>query len=542
MRHSERGRTIADRYELEKMLGQGGMGEVWSATDAQTGTRVAVKLLKSGASDSKENRGRFEREARIAKTLVSPHITRVTDSGLDEEGDPFMVLELLQGEDLQKKIKTEKALPVSFVVGLAIQVGRALHVAHSAGLVHRDLKPGNIFLAKQGDEEVIKVLDFGIAKTGSMESTQYTSAGAMLGTSSYMSPEQIRNAKTVDHRADLWAFAVVLFRALTGELPFPQTGFELFLALAEDPIPSPVKVTSLVPSLPGPLNVFFERAFLKDMEQRYQSASAMVVGFCRAAGVTVPADVLYAADARTPSGQFAAMPPPSGSPMSAAAPSSGSRGPQGGPMSGPVPSSGSQGSHGSHGSPMSAQPPSAPPSRDQGLAGTMMLDPPSDHAGGPEHGSWSSPAAGRPAEHGYDAMRLDPDEPDNAATLFYQPGIKDLPAGPPPGPPPGPPGPPPSPGFAGGAAKQPVFTMPLDAARAAAQLADGGGHPGSQGDASQGGFARQTGGWQNVAPVIPGTGDARPVVSPPRVWLWVVILVVLAIAAGGAAFFSIGPD
>jgi eukaryotic-like serine/threonine-protein kinase len=214
-----------------------------------------------------------------------------------------MAMELLHGEDLSRRIKKEKALPLQYVVRLAIHVGRALHVAHSAGLVHRDLKPANIFIARHGDDEIIKVLDFGVAKGGQLESTEYTTAGSMLGTASYMSPEQIKNAKTVDHRADLWAFAVVLFRSLTGELPFPQTGFDLFLALTQDPLPAPQPITVLKPDLPRPLNVFFERSFVKELDKRYANASAMVVGFCRAAGVTVPADVLQAADTPGSAGQ-----------------------------------------------------------------------------------------------------------------------------------------------------------------------------------------------------------------------------------------------
>ena len=237
MKESERARVVAGKYQLEKLLGQGGMGEVWVATDLARGGKIALKLLKVEAAESKEHRARFEREARIATSLVSPHITRVSDSGLDEDGTPFMAMELLSGQDLQQRIKTEKVLPITYVVRLAIQVGRGLHVAHAAGLVHRDLKPANIFLAQMGDEEIAKVLDFGIAKGNAQDASEFTTAGAMLGTASYMSPEQIRNAKTVDHRADLWALAVVLFRSLTGQFPFQETGFELFLAMMQDPLP-----------------------------------------------------------------------------------------------------------------------------------------------------------------------------------------------------------------------------------------------------------------------------------------------------------------
>ncbi len=471
VRPSEQARTIAGKYELEKLLGQGGMGEVWVANEVATGRKLALKLLKSTAGDSKENRARFEREAHIASTLVSPHIAQVTDSGVDENDEPFMALELLHGEDLQKRIKTEGALPVAMVVRLAIQVGRALHVAHSAGLVHRDLKPANIFLARQGDEEVVKVLDFGIAKTGALDSTQYTAAGAMLGTASYMSPEQIRNAKTVDHRADLWAFAVVLFRALTGELPFPQQGFDLFLALAQDPIPTPLKATSLVPGLPGPLNVFFERSFVQTLDQRYPSASAMVVGFCRAAGVTVPADVLHVAGASPPSGPISAPPVTP--------------------------------------HPVSQEPP--------GLAGTMMLDAPlPSHPASAGDRPWgSSPAAGRPADTGLASTVLDPNEPDNAATLFYQPPLPGDTGGRAPS----------SGGFGEGPARSQIATYPSEAARAAAA-----GVPPARGLESTLHDAGQTGGWQAVAPRARGL----------RPWMLIVIAVVIAVAAGAAVFFLVG--
>ncbi len=380
MKASDRANTIvASKYELEKLLGQGGMGEVWVAKELSTGRKLALKLLKSEGADSKETRGRFEREARIAATLVSPHIAQVTDSGVDEDGQPFMAMELLVGEDLQQRLKAEKGLPLAQVVRLAIQVGRALHVAHSAGLVHRDLKPANIFLARQGDEEVVKVLDFGIAKTESLGSTQYTAAGAMLGTASYMSPEQIRNAKGVDHRADLWALSVVLFRALTGQFPFEQSGFELFLALMEDPMPTPRKVTSLASDLPAPLNVFFERSFLRDQSLRYPTASAAIVGFCRAAGVTVPADVLHTAGA-----------PPASAPVPTP------------PASAPVPQ------------PRASAPFLAPP------ASAPVPPPASAPVPSPRA---SAPMAESPA--------LDPDDPDNAATLFYQPVIN-VPPPPPP--------------------------------------------------------------------------------------------------------------
>ncbi|MFO0589284.1 MAG: hypothetical protein U0441_17230 [Polyangiaceae bacterium] len=251
-----------------------------------------------------------------------------------------------------------------------------------------------------------------------------------------MSPEQIRNAKTVDHRADLWALAVVLFRSLTGQLPFEETGFELFLALMQDPPPKPIRVTSLVPTLPAPLNVFFERSFAQDINQRYPTASAMIVGFCRAAGVTVPPDILSAADVPMPA------------PVSAQ------------PMSGPVsrqPVSGQPISQQPVSQqPISQQPVSAqPPLGAQGLSGTLMIDSPMDLAL-----SGRGPAV-TPLPIAPEPPGLDPDDPDNAATLFLQTGASpaaDLSAAPPATPR----------NFNDGQMARPM-TLPLDAARAAGQ-------------------------------------------------------------------------
>ena len=289
MKQPERAKIVAGKYALEKAIGQGAMGEVWIVRHVHNGRRFAMKLLRESVLGSAEMRGRFEREARLAAGLASPHVAQVTDSGVDEDGDPYTVLELLDGEDLQKRLKREGRLPTATVVRLATQIGKGLRVAHAAGLVHRDLKPANIFLAKQDDEEIVKVLDFGIAKSIAADMTEYTATGAMLGTASYMSPEHVRNAKTVDHRADLWAFAVVLYRALTGDVPFPLSGIELYLALGRDPIPQCIKATSVVPGLPPAVDVFFERAFSADIERRYPSATAMVEGFCRAVDGALPA-------------------------------------------------------------------------------------------------------------------------------------------------------------------------------------------------------------------------------------------------------------
>jgi serine/threonine-protein kinase len=218
--HAE-GVVISGKYRLVAELGVGAMGTVWSATHQTLGHQVAIKFLLRSIMASEEARGRFDREARLAARLgeASRHITRVIDHGVTDDRVPYLVMELLRGEALSTRLKRERRLPLQITARIVQQLSRALHVAHSAGVIHRDLKPANIFLCtpEQGDDVDVKLLDFGIAKATTDADDETTGQGQILGTPSYMSPEQILNDKPVDVR-DAKAFhALIREDALTGD-------------------------------------------------------------------------------------------------------------------------------------------------------------------------------------------------------------------------------------------------------------------------------------------------------------------------------------
>ncbi|EYF03807.1 serine/threonine-protein kinase [Chondromyces apiculatus] len=277
------GAVIGGKYRLERPLSSGGMGTVWVARHVHLASTVAVKFMDAKLAASAPFARRFEREACIAANLKSPHIVPVHDYGI-EERVPYLVMELLEGEDLGARLHRQRRLPLHEAVHLLTQIGKAIRRAHGAGLVHRDLKPGNIFLARiEGEEgEVVKVLDFGIVKVRDQQFTrmggrfdeEVTCAGDILGSPHYMSPEQILAEKDIDHRSDLWSMAVILFRMLTGTIPFPgeQIG-QVMRCLLSGQVP---RATSFEPALPAAIDAFFEKALAQQRDQRFQSVWAMV--------------------------------------------------------------------------------------------------------------------------------------------------------------------------------------------------------------------------------------------------------------------------
>jgi eukaryotic-like serine/threonine-protein kinase len=215
------GAMIGGKYVLERPLARGGMGSVWVARHAKLGSTVAVKFLDAHLAASPIIVSRFEREARAVATLNTPHVVQVHDYGV-EDGAPYLVMELLRGEDLSARLKARGRLPLAEAGRILAQMSRALRRAHDAGIVHRDLKPANVFLARlEEDEEIVKILDFGIAKETWARADESTKTGEVFGSPHYMSPEQARAEKTVDRRADIWAVGVIAYRMLTGCLPFP---------------------------------------------------------------------------------------------------------------------------------------------------------------------------------------------------------------------------------------------------------------------------------------------------------------------------------
>ncbi len=215
------GRVIAQKYRLDCLLGEGGMGSIWQAFNLQLELPVAIKLLRSDL-DTSELAERLRIEARAAAKLAHPSIVRVFDIGETPWGEPFIVMELLRGESLADVLERGALAPTE-AVQLLLPIADALALAHSRGVIHRDLKPENIFLATAGSGVQPKLLDFGIAKVMSVEAggaRALTQTGTLLGSPDYMSPEQAYGHSDIDERTDIWSFCVVLYEALTGSTPF----------------------------------------------------------------------------------------------------------------------------------------------------------------------------------------------------------------------------------------------------------------------------------------------------------------------------------
>lgn len=256
------------------------MGSVYEAQNVAIGKRVALKFLRAPAGADPSVRSRFHREARLVSAIESAHIVQIFDTGETDTGEPFLVMEFLQGEDLASRIRRLGRLGVQNAASITAQALRGLKRAHAAGVIHRDLKPHNVFLVEGEDGKThVKIVDFGLSKLltgdgdkGGVLNTQdpLTRAGTPVGTPFYMSPEQIEALEDIDHRTDLWSLGTILYESLAGTPPFSETSFaRLVIAICHrDPTP----IGNLVPDLPAPLARVVGRAMTRDRAQRYQSA------------------------------------------------------------------------------------------------------------------------------------------------------------------------------------------------------------------------------------------------------------------------------
>lgn len=288
-----RGRVIASKYELKREVGQGGMGAVWEALDLALQRSVAVKLMGAEQVEQDSSRARFRHEAMALAQLRNDHIVQVYDYGIDEDV-PYIVMELLGGEDLEARLRREQTLSPAQLLRLVRQVGNGLTAAAGLDIVHRDLKPANLFLTAEGGVETLKILDFGVASMRvRSKGSELSGPEKIVGTPVYMSPEQIRGQPPT-HLGDLWSIGVIAYRALTGRLPFQDKHLgNLIVAICTDPFYPPSTVNT---ELPVMLDAFFDRALAKDPRQRFQSAAEMVEELARACKGTTTTTVLAVDD------------------------------------------------------------------------------------------------------------------------------------------------------------------------------------------------------------------------------------------------------
>ncbi len=278
------------------------MGQVWRAEHMSLGSMVAVKLVDVASSPNpKETMARFLHEARAAASIKHSNIVQTLDHG-SEGHVAYIVMELLEGVSLAKRLEQLRVLPVADTVRIFREIGRALEKAHAQGIVHRDLKPENVFLANEDDREVVKLLDFGIAKTseGGTDPHLKTQVGTVVGTPSYMSPEQVLG-RPLDYRSDLWQIAMIAFECVTGTRAFSGASLgELFMRICSAPLPIP----SQIANVPAGFDAWFARAAQRDPNARFQSirelvdtlAQMLLRSFTGGAPATVPLGAMHVAE------------------------------------------------------------------------------------------------------------------------------------------------------------------------------------------------------------------------------------------------------
>jgi eukaryotic-like serine/threonine-protein kinase len=266
------GDELSGKFRVERVLGVGGMGIVVAATHLQLGQLVALKFLLPAAMQYPENVSRFEREARAAVRLRSDHVAKVTDVGRLDDGAPYMVMEFLEGSDLDRVIRTQGRLSIQTAVDYVLQASEAIAEAHALGIVHRDLKPKNLFLSQRlNGDALIKVLDFGVSKTVGGDDLSLTATTQVLGSPSYMSPEQLRASRDVDQRTDIWALGAILYELLTGSVPFPAATLTQLTAMVISEPPRPLE--TLRSDVPPELRAIIFKCLEKRVTDRFQSVA-----------------------------------------------------------------------------------------------------------------------------------------------------------------------------------------------------------------------------------------------------------------------------
>jgi serine/threonine-protein kinase len=266
------GDVLAEKYEVTRILGQGGMGVVVAARHRELDKLVALKFMHEEVAQNEQAIDRFLREARAAARLQNEHVGRVLDVGRMQGGIPYIVMEYLEGRDLSEVQAERGQMDVADVCEYVLQACEAMAEAHAQGIIHRDLKPQNLFLTtRQDGRPLVKVLDFGISKATFANAA--TATHATMGSPAYMSPEQMKSAKSVDPRADIWSLGIILYQLLSNTLPFyGETITETMLKVLSDPLPS---LASVRPGLPPALVAAIEKCLQKDRDQRFDNVAEL---------------------------------------------------------------------------------------------------------------------------------------------------------------------------------------------------------------------------------------------------------------------------
>jgi serine/threonine protein kinase len=282
------GDKLAGKYLIVRVIGEGGMGVVYEAKHLRMKARVAIKMLSPAVAKDAEFRVRFEREAQAAGALKGPNVARILDVDSTSSDLPYLVMEFLEGNDLSRELEARGRLPISEAVDYVLQACDAMVEAHAAKIVHRDLKPSNLFLCAAAEEggRIVKVLDFGVSKTGPEAGLRLTATRATLGTPMYMSPEQIRSSRNVDERTDVWSLGVILFELLTGRMPFHgESSTAVAAAIVADPC---LRLRDILLDAPPELDLTVYKALEKDPKERYESVASFAAALTPFVDATVP--------------------------------------------------------------------------------------------------------------------------------------------------------------------------------------------------------------------------------------------------------------